>query len=626
MPFVEMLNEWTNSFHNVCMAHCPLHGYNACMNSIMTQLDIYKDDPWLLYYQVVSYLQLTPWYFLLRDYFFLHFCLKLVSRLIYNVRAYGPIGSTKRLYRCISKSIFQWLLNSPLLKAKVDKEVQKTKLSIEKEMIRTNEKVMDFDHLPIHGLAPGEVLQELDRLNDFIPHSDWEDGKVSGAVYHGGQDLIHLQSQAFEKYCVANQLHPDVFPALRKMEAEVVAMTLQMFNAPIDTGCGTTTSGGTESLLLACLSAKMYGQRFRGIIEPEMVIPVTAHAGFDKAAYYFGIKLRHVDLDPVTYKVDLKKMERLINKNTVLLAGSVPNFPHGIGDDIQGIGKLGVKYGIPCHVDCCLGSFIVAFMEKAGYGDEVAPFDFRVPGVTSISCDTHKYGFAPKGSSVIMYRNETLRMQQYYVNPDWVGGLYGSPTLAGSRPGALVVGCWATMVNMGEDGYIKSCQEIVEASRKLKTYIQERLPVLQIIGDPKFSVISFKSDKLDVYELSDRLGKLGWHLSALQKPAALHLAVTKLSAHSIDNLCRDLTNVIAEMLTGEERHLGPASDGTSALYGVAGSVKTTGVVDRLIVGFLDALYKLHPGPEEPELEQQDPQSLEQPEEEETQLEDIDDTK
>lgn len=597
MHFYPKLDEWTNVINDNCW-----FDNNYKLDVDYQQLikigHVYLHNLEYVYGSVIDYFQKTPWYFILRDYLFVHFCYKILINICYNVKAYGIFGSLKRCFRISLKYVFNCLLSSVFMRNKVDQEIQKTKRTIEKELIRNNDHIVDFIELPPTGMSMDLVLNELEKLDTSIPHSDWEDGRVSGAVYHGGQDLIHLQALAFEKFCVSNQLHPDVFPGLRKMESEVVSMILKMFNAPEDTGCGTTTSGGTESLLLACLSAKMYGERFRGIKEPEMVVPITAHAGFNKAAYYFGIKLRHVDLDPITYKVDLRKMERMINRNTVLLVGSVPNFPHGIGDDIVGIGNLAVKYNIPLHVDCCLGSFIVAFMEKAGYGEDIEPFDFRVPGVTSISCDTHKYGFAPKGSSVIMYRNEILRMQQYYIESDWVGGLYGSPTLAGSRPGALVAGCWATMINLGESGYIESCKEIIGAARKLKGYIQDRLPALEIVGDPKFSVISFKSDKVDVYELSDRLNKRGWHLSTLQKPAALHLAVTKLTVKSIDGLCQDLTDIVYEMLSDPNHKKSISDDGTSALYGVAGSVKTTGVVDKLIVGFLDALYKLKPEEEQ----------------------------
>lgn len=542
----------------------------------------------------LKYLTNTPWYWLLRDAVFYHLIYKVLGSIWVYIRGYGIIGSIARLYRHYSKLLFKRLLTLPIIRNSVNKEVNKVISGIQRELIRNDTDLEDFVQLPSNGLSEKKVMQELDKLNSVLKHSEWKTGKVSGAVYHGGENLIELQTKAFQKFCVANQLHPDVFPGVRKMEAEVVSMVLSLFNAP-STGCGTTTSGGTESLLLACLSAKMYGLRHKGITEPEMIIPKSAHAGFDKAGYYFGIKVHHVDLDPVTFKGDVKQVKRLINKNTVLIAGSAPNFPHGIIDDIESLGKLGEKHNIPVHVDCCLGSFIVAFMSKAGFND-VPFFDFRVAGVTSISCDTHKYGFAPKGSSVIMYSTPELRKHQYYVSADWTGGLYGSPTLAGSRPGALVVGCWATMVHIGEEGYTQSCKEIVGKARELKSYIQTNIPDLQIIGDPLCSVISFTSNSIDIYELSDTLSKMGWHLSALQHPASIHLALTYLSLQSVDELKVLLKRTVEAMKNASDAK--PASDSTSALYGVAGSVKTTGVADRLIEGFLDSMYQLAPESEQ----------------------------
>lgn len=543
------------------------------------------------YLMISNYAKETSWYGLLRDYLLLMFVCKYLSLLAFNLKVYGPIGMIKKSYRNIARKAFKYLLESRVLKAKVDKQVAKVRNALEKDLIKNSNNLRDFEALPTNGISTDEVVEELNKLATSLERTKWEAGRVSGAVYHGGPDLIHLQTLAFEKFCVANQLHPDVFPAVRKMEAEVVAMILNMFNAPKTTGCGTTTSGGTESLLLACLSAKFYAYHHHGITKPEIIAPITVHAGVDKAAYYFGIKLHHVDVDPVTYQVNLRQVRKFINKNTVLIVGSAPNFPHGIVDDIQGLGELAQKHNLLLHVDCCLGSFVAAFKEKAGFTD-TPPFDFRVPGVTSISCDTHKYGFAPKGSSVIMYRNEDLRMHQYFVTTEWTGGLYGSPTLAGSRPGALVVGCWATMINMGEDGYIKSCRDIINAARKLRHYIETKIPELSIIGNPLHSVVSFKSDVLNVYELADRLSKNGWHLNALQNPAALHMAVTGPSINAIDELCSVLSTLVSEMIA--EGNVKPADDGTNALYGVAGSVQTSGVADRLIVAFLDTLYKLKP--------------------------------
>ncbi|KAH3682765.1 hypothetical protein WICPIJ_006224 [Wickerhamomyces pijperi] len=527
---------------------------------------------------------------LVKDAIFYYLLYGFLVSLYNNIRGYGIIGYPKIVFRSASKTIMSKILNSRLLKSKVEKEVEDTIEKIESQLIIETPQVPDFQIVPQTHLSDSQILEHLDNLSD-LKHSEWESGKVSGAVYHGGDDLIALQAQAFQKFCVANQLHPDVFPGVRKMESEIVSMVLNMFNgSAAKEACGSTTSGGTESLMLACLAAKVYGEKYKGITKPEMVIPETAHAGFDKAGYYFGIKIHHARLDPNTYKVDLSHVKSLINSNTVLLAGSAPNFPHGIVDDIEGLSKLALRYDIRLHVDCCLGSFVIAYMSKAGFDGVLPPFDFRVPGVTSISCDTHKYGFAPKGSSVIMYRDSKLRECQYYVNTDWVGGLYGSPTFAGSRPGALSVGCWATMLSMGEDGYIESCRGIITNARYLKQRIQDEIPELRIIGDPLLSVVAFKSDQLDIYGLSDLLSKKGWHLSTLQKPAALHLALTRLSTpESIDSLVDCLKETVAVLAS--HGHAATKSD-TSALYGVAGSVQTTGVADRLITGFIDTLYKV----------------------------------
>lgn len=428
-------------------------------------------------------------------------------------------------------------------------------------------------------------MKELDESTG-IARTKWEDGRVSGAVYHGGDEILHIHSEAYAKYSVANQLHPDVFPAVRKMESEIVEMVLNLYNAPKG-ACGTTASGGTESLLLTCLAAREKAFQERGITEPEIIAPTTIHAAFDKAAFYFKMKLIHAPLDPKTYQVDLNAVRKLINKNTVLIAGSAPNFPHGIIDNIQGLSDLALKYNIPLHVDACLGSFIVPFLEEAGV--DVPLFDFRVPGVTSISCDTHKYGFAPKGSSIIMYRNNEMRNYQYFIKASWTGGLYGSPTLAGSRPGALMVGCWASLMAIGHEGYLRSCKEIIGTAQKLKEAITNDIDGIYVLGNPKCSVVSFGSNIVNIYELTDLLSKKGWHLNALQRPAAIHLAVTRLTIPVIDDLISDLKESVLQLI---KRGDGPASGDTAALYGVAGSINTVGVADRIAAGYLDCLYKV----------------------------------
>jgi sphinganine-1-phosphate aldolase len=373
---------------------------------------------------------------------------------------------------------------------------------------------------------------------------------------------------------------------------------LALFQAP-EGAAGVTTSGGTESILMACLSARNKAYQERGVTEPEMVIPNTAHAAFLKAGEYFKIKVHLVDCKSPSYKVHIPSVARLINSNTVLLVGSAPNFPHGIIDDISALSRLAVKRKIPLHVDCCLGSFLMPCLEKAGYESE--PFDFRVPGVTSISCDTHKYGFAPKGSSTVLYRNEELRAYQYFISPNWPGGVYASPSIAGSRPGALIAGCWASMMTQGESGYIDACHKIVGTARKIEAAIREDPELnidLRIIGRPLVSVVSFTSSTIDIYGVADGMSAKGWHLNALQDPPAVHVAVTLPIVQVWEKLIGDLKLVVEDVNEKERQALaagkpikGIAKGNASALYGVAGSIPTKKVVHELAKSFLDVLYK-----------------------------------
>lgn len=256
------------------------------------------------------------------------------------------------------------------------------------------------------------------------------------------------------------------------------------------------------------------------------IVPKSVHAAFDKAAMYFGIKIHHIPVDRKTRKVQIAKVRRAINANTILLVGSAPNFPDGAIDDISALSDLAVKHRIGLHVDCCLGSFLVPFLERAGF--PTVPFDFRVPGVTSISCDTHKYGFSPKGSSCIMYRSKQIRKYQYSVTTTWPGGVYATPSMSGSRPGALIAGAWASLVHMGIDGYTQSCRDIVGAAKRIAHGVKKDFPELYVLGDPLVSVVAFGSKTegqgngkgcLPIYEVGDRMSKAGWHRASFPSPS-----------------------------------------------------------------------------------------------------------
>lgn len=281
--------------------------------------------------------------------------------------------------------------------------------------------------------------------------------------------------------------------------------------------------------------------------------------------------------------------------------GSAPNFPHGIIDDITSLSRLALrkKGALPLHVDCCLGSFLIPFLARAGF--PTVPFDFTVKGVTSISCDTHKYGFAPKGNSTLLYRNNQLRTYQYFISPDWSGGVYASPSIAGSRPGALIASCWASLMSQGENGYISSCHSIVGAAKKVETAIRENPCLredLSIIGKPLVSVVAFTSKTLNVYDLADAMSAKGWHLNALQNPPAIHVALTLPIVAAVDRLIADIIAVVEEEKEKERVRIvegkgakGGAKGDSAALYGVAGSLPNKSVVVQLAGGFLDTLYK-----------------------------------
>ncbi|KAF2141337.1 uncharacterized protein K452DRAFT_251192 [Aplosporella prunicola CBS 121167] len=534
---------------------------------------------------------------IIRNVIFILFLLRWTRRAFYTLKGRGLVGSTVDAYVAVRRALYGYFLRMPGVRTKVQSQVSEAILKLEQKLVPTGPDVDRYITLPADGWDEDKVRQELEKLSD-MKHTRWEDGRVSGAVYHGGDELVRLQTEAFGKFTVSNPIHPDVFPGVRKMEAEVVAMVLSLFSAP-EGAAGVSTSGGTESILMACLSARNKAYAERGVTEPEMILPETAHTAFRKAGEYFKIKVHLVSCPAPSYKVNLRGVSRLINPNTVLLVGSAPNFPHGIVDDISGLSRIAARKNIPLHVDCCLGSFLMPLLEKAGFESE--PFDFRLRGVTSISCDTHKYGFAPKGNSTVLYRTEALRSYQYFISPDWSGGVYASPSIAGSRPGALIAGCWASLMSCGQAGYVDACHKIVGAAKTVEKEIRMHPTLaaeLKVIGKPLVSVVAFTSNSLDIYDVADAMGARGWHLNALQNPPAIHVAVTLPIVAATDKLVSDLVECVEEVKEAERKRIaegkgakGAVKGDAAALYGVAGSLPNKSVVVELARGFLDTLYK-----------------------------------
>lgn len=386
----------------------------------------------------------------------------------------------------------------PYIRNLVSKELEKADKTISQKCreIYCNEKFLT--NLPKKGMKSEKILEEFRRYQKLIK-LDFKGGRVSGAVYSTmSEEVINLVTSVYRETAYSNPLHPEVFPNITKMEAEIIRMVLNLYHGD-ENCCGSITSGGTESIVLAIKAYRDYARSVRGIRKPEIVVPQTAHAAFDKACQYFCIKCRTIPIDPKTFKADVKAMERAVNGNTILLVGSACGYPHGIIDDIQALAKVARKYNIPLHVDCCLGGFLVPFVNDAGF--HIDPVDFSVPGVTSISCDTHKYGFTPKGSSIIMYSDKKYRQFQYSFTTEWPGGIYISPTIAGSRCGGNIATCWAALLHYGYNGYVESTRKILTVQRRIMNEL-EKVDGLYVLGEPLLSVIAFGSKKFDIYRLT----------------------------------------------------------------------------------------------------------------------------
>lgn len=442
-----------------------------------------------------------------------------------------------------------------------------------------------FNHLPEQGLARPEVVDLILQLYRR-EEPRWRSGHVSGAVYHGDQGHIDFQNQVYGIQSQANPLHMDIWPSTTKFEAEVVSMTAQMLGAGLTTDeiVGTISSGGTESILLAMKTYRDWARATKNITEPEMVIPSTAHVAFEKASQYFGIKLIRVPVGS-DFRADVEAMKAAITPNTIVMVGSAPPFPHGIVDPIEELSEIARQHGIGFHTDACLGGFLLPWAEKLGY--QVPKFDFRLPGVTSMSCDTHKYGYAAKGTSVVLYRGRELRHYQYYVSTDWCGGLYLSPTLTGSRPGGLSAAAWAALVTMGEQGYLEAARRILNAASKIKEGIRA-IPELFVIGDPLF-VIAFSSNEVDIYAVSDVMTKMGWNLNGLQNPPAVHIAVT--IRHTQEGLAEKFVGDLKEAVAYVKSH--PELQGSmTPVYGMTANVVLRGAVDQFLRGLLDTVFEV----------------------------------
>ena len=393
---------------------------------------------------------------------------------------------------------------------------------------------MSSIRLPEKGKSRQALFDEMRQARSQDVR--WQDGRVFSLVFWGGEDVHQVAEEAYDMFFSENALNPTAFPSLRKFESEVVAMTASLLNGDEEV-VGNMTSGGTESLLMTMLTAREWARAQHPEISlPEVVLPVTAHPAFDKAAHYFGLKLVRTPIRE-DFRADVAAMARAITPNTVMLVASAPSYPQGVVDPVAEIAVLASQRGVLCHVDACVGGMMLPFVERLGY--PVPLWDFRTPGVTSISVDLHKYGYAAKGASVILYRHKSLRRYQLFATTDWSGGIYASPTMAGTRPGGVIAAAWAVMTYLGEDGYLRIARAVMETRDRIKAGV-EAIPGLKILSDPDISVMAIASDELDVYLVADEMGVRGWHLDRQQFPPSLHMTLHYGHKDIPDAFLRDL--------------------------------------------------------------------------------------
>ncbi|HMK12646.1 MAG TPA: aminotransferase class V-fold PLP-dependent enzyme [Acidimicrobiales bacterium] len=409
--------------------------------------------------------------------------------------------------------------------------------------------------LPEHGVPRDEVLERLEAMR--ARDVDWRSGRAFTLAYHPGEEILELQADAFVRFMDDNGLNPDAFPSSRQLQTDVVSMVCGLLDGGPD-AAGFLTTGGTESLLMAVTAARERGRRERGIERPQMVLPTTAHAAFEKAAHYFGVESVRIPVRD-DYRADPDAMADAVTDRTVLIVGSAPQYPQGVIDPIESIASLAADRGISCHVDACMGGITLPMLERLGYS--IPTWSFRVPGVTSISVDLHKYGYTAKGASVIAHRTRELRADQTFFTDSWLGGAYGSSAILGTKSVGPWAAAWAVMQHLGHDGYLRLTADARRATEQLIAAVRS-IPGLVVRGEPDATLVAFGSDDaaLDVFAIGDGLLRRGWYLDRQGPPPSLHATVNAVHAIVMNEFVADLRSA-AEEARSQEAH------GSATAYG-----------------------------------------------------------
>jgi len=469
------------------------------------------------------------------------------------------------------------------------------------------------DALPEHGRPADQVLQQLRSYGAADPH--YQSGRLWSLVYYLDAEHDGFLQQAYASYASANGLNPGAFKSLKRFESEIVAAAARLQHGGPET-CGVVTSGGTESCLLAVKTYRDLARATRGVRKPEMIVPTTAHVAWFKASEYFDVELRLLPLDERLH-ADVSKLEAMVNRDTVMILGSAPEYPHGSIDPIAAMGEIAQRHGVPLHVDACVGGFILPFMAMNGVA--LPPWDYRVPGVTSISADLHKYGFAPKGSSVILYRDAALRAHQIYACSAWSGYTVVNTTVQSTKSGGPLAGAWAALNFIGDDGYMRLFGRMYDATRRICAGIDAH-PDLFLLAPPDANLVAIGSNTVDVFHVCDEMRARNWfiqpQLSFAGSPKNFHLSINPKADGWVDAFLADLDESVQtarSLPSGNLRGMieammaAPGGLDVDALMGALGvdgpalpsrmapinevlDVLPPAVRERLLVDFVNRLY------------------------------------
>ncbi|PIC37121.1 hypothetical protein B9Z55_015864 [Caenorhabditis nigoni] len=482
----------------------------------------------------------------------------------------------------IRKSIFSLLRSLPWVRRKLEADLAKAQVEIEEEVHQYDSMREFYKFLPERCMDSEEILADGRRyammgerrhVQHYDPQTREEDMKLSAKL--------------FDLFSHSDPHRSDAFPGVRKMEAEILKMTCAMFHGGND-ACGVVAGGGTEALMLACLAYRNRS-RARGEWRAEILAPSTAHPALDKAAAFFDMTIKRIQVSETDDTANVGAMKRAIGPRTCMIIASAPNHITGTVDPIEKLAKLAQRYRIPLHVDCTLGGFVLPFMEYADYA--VPAFDFRLPGVTSISADLHRYGQCPGRLSVLMYREPVFLRHQFFTNSEWPGGCYATPTMSGGRDGGAVATAWAIMLRKGRDGYINACQRIVEGTRQL-AYRLKGIDGISIRGSADLCVVAFTTSEVNVYNLVDFMVHKGWHVDPLLSPVAARVPITLSMCEEgvIDHFIDDLEVGISNLKSMDGDKLGS----TASFYQMLKKINDKTLIDELSMIRLAAHYSIPP--------------------------------